>query len=86
MVFTLGIFYILSIIGFSEESDKEFDVSVNHGVSGKVIQLPSLVSFQRVTCEVKVAPIEDAMQVNGGKRKQDSAIGDSTNTARWRMK
>ena len=52
-----------------EELDKEFDVSIDYSVSGKVIQLkelPSLVSFQRVTCEVKVVSIEDAMLVNGG--------------------
>ena len=44
--------------------------------------MQTLVSFQRVTCDVKVLDVDEAMEVAGGKRKQDLLVSDDTGTAR----
>ena len=41
------------------------------GAAIKLEDLQQLVSFQRITCEVKVIAIDHAMEVAGGKKKQD---------------
>ena len=46
-------------------------------------QLPQLKTFQRVSVAVKVLQIEEPIEVNGGKRKQDILVGDSSATTRF---
>ena len=51
------------------------------GTAIKLEDLQQFVSFQRITCEVKVIDVDHAMEVAGGKKKQD-LVADSTGTAR----
>ena len=43
-------------------------------------EVPLLVSFQRVSVEVKVTSVEEALEVAGGK--QDVIVGDSSGSVR----
>ena len=71
-----------------EKTDRVFTItdeerkSSADGTVIKLEDLQTLVSFQRVTCDVKVVQVDEAMEVAGGKRKQDFLVGDDTGTAR----
>ena len=45
-------------------------------------ELNKLVTYQRVSVEVKALHVEDVMEVSGGKRKQDIISGDSSGCTR----
>ena len=71
-----------------EKTDRVFTITNEDSKSsadGTVIKLEdlqALVSFQRITCDVKVLHVDEAMEVTGGKKKQDLCVGDDTGTAR----
>ena len=64
-----------------EKTDRLFPISNEacktsaDGTNIRLEDMQSLVSFQRITCDVKVVDVDDAMEVAGGKRKQD-LVGD----------
>ena len=66
------------------ESEKVFKVEgeTNAGKKSCLKELLGLSLFQRVTIEVKVVRVEKALEVNGGKKKQDILVGDETGTVR----
>ena len=48
----------------------------------KIIDLPSINNFQRVSVDIKVVAINEPLNVAGGKTKQDITVADDTSTAR----
>ena len=68
-----------------EKSEKMFTVESTDQKATKVTtlgELNKLVTYQRVSVEVKALHVEDVMKVSGGKRKQDIIIGDSSGCTR----
>lgn len=67
-----------------EPSKKNFDVDdINErklGCLEKLAAIDSLILFQRVSVEVKVVKVEDAMEVGNGKKKQDILVADDSAT------
>ena len=67
-----------------ERSSKKFAVSKGTKSSDAVelSRLETLAAFQRVLVEGKVVGVDDAVEVSGGKKKQDIVVGDASGTAR----
>lgn len=65
----------------AEKSDKVFAVDKVAKVTA-LGELKKLVSYQRVTVEVKALCVGDVMEVSGAKKKQDIVTGDSSGSAR----
>ena len=72
-------------------SPKKFAVEVSNGSvscesgSGKLVTLDKLEGmdeYERVTVVVKVVQVDDAVEVAGGRRKQDVIVGDSMKSGR----
>lgn len=63
-----------------EESDIELERVTGYGRIITLKELPTLVEYLRVVCEVKVLSVDE--NTTGGIWKQDIAVSDSTGTAR----
>ena len=65
------------------ESNRTINVALNDKkMVSKLSEVKKLVSFQRVTVEVKVVRMEDAVEVTGGKKKRDLIVGDASGSCR----
>ncbi len=69
-----------------EKSEKSFDVTgladMKFGKTVELSELGNLDQFQRVTVAVKAIRVDKAIEVTGGKKKQDVVVGDGSGTAR----
>ena len=64
------------------ESNRSINVSTEQKKVYRIREVKELASFQVVTVEVKVLNVEDAVEVSGGKKKQDVSISDASGYCR----